>query len=134
MRMNVSCCGQNEQGHFGPDELERFHHLLVFSLHHQGVQTVQALNLLTQRRKPPAPLPPDDRHYQAARDSGLCSRQFAPAAAASWLERSFDLALTALNLLPSIATLASLNSSRRRHSSTNSRQTCGLPRHCSSGS
>src|SRR3984893_13005958 len=31
--------------------------------------------------------------------------------------------LTALNLLPSIATLASLNSSRRRHSITNSRQT-----------
>src|SRR5438128_4489980 len=31
--------------------------------------------------------------------------------------------LTALNLLPSIATLASLNSSRRRHSTTNSRQT-----------
>src|ERR1700731_2706861 len=25
-------------------------YLLVFSLHHQGVQTVQALNLLTQRR------------------------------------------------------------------------------------
>ena len=31
--------------------------------------------------------------------------------------------LTALNLLPSIATLASLNSPRRRHSTTNSRQT-----------
>src|SRR3954467_7186187 len=31
--------------------------------------------------------------------------------------------LTALNLLPWIATLASLNSSRRRHSTTNSRQT-----------
>src|SRR5580704_11110154 len=31
--------------------------------------------------------------------------------------------LTALNLLPSIATLASLSSSRRRHSPTNSRQT-----------
>src|SRR5215212_8035807 len=31
--------------------------------------------------------------------------------------------LTALNLLPSIATLASLSSSRRRHSTTNSRQT-----------
>src|SRR6476619_2238366 len=31
--------------------------------------------------------------------------------------------LTALNLLPSIATLASLNSSRRRHSTANSRQT-----------
>src|SRR6478609_10833617 len=31
--------------------------------------------------------------------------------------------LTALNLLPSIATLASLNSSRRRHSTTNARQT-----------
>src|ERR1700693_4981409 len=31
--------------------------------------------------------------------------------------------LTALNLLPSIATLASLNSSRRRHSTTNSRHT-----------
>ena len=37
--------------------------------------------------------------------------------------------LTALNLLPSIATLASLNSSRRRHSTTNSRQTLrGLAR------
>src|SRR5882757_6840966 len=34
-----------------------------------------------------------------------------------------SLVLTALNLLPSIATLASLNSSRRRHSTTNSRQT-----------
>jgi hypothetical protein len=33
--------------------------------------------------------------------------------------------LTALNSLPSIATLASLNSSRRRHSTTNSRQTFG---------
>src|SRR5438067_2231711 len=31
--------------------------------------------------------------------------------------------LTALNLLPSIATLARLSSSRRRHSTTNSRQT-----------
>ena len=30
--------------------------------------------------------------------------------------------LTALNLLPSIATLASLNNSRRRHSTTNARE------------
>jgi hypothetical protein len=33
--------------------------------------------------------------------------------------------LTALNLLPSIATLASLNNSGRRHSTTNARQPAG---------
>src|SRR3954471_5267843 len=67
-------------------------YLVVLGLHHQGVQTVQALNLLAQRPNllvepgdlGPAPLPPDDRRCRAARDSGRCSRQSAPASAASW--------------------------------------------------
>src|SRR3954469_9431180 len=68
-------------------------YLLVLGPHHQGVQTVQALNLLTQRRNllvEPGdlgfrhPLPPDDRRCRAARDSEQCSRQSAPDGAASW--------------------------------------------------
>src|ERR1022692_112725 len=51
--------------------------------------------------------------------SSICSRRRCILACVKFRSR----ALTALNLLPSIATLVSLNSSRRRHSTTNSRQT-----------
>jgi hypothetical protein len=62
--------------------------------------------------------------YRAARDSGQCSRQSAPGRRCILACVKFpSRVLTALNLLPSIATLASLNSSGRRHSTTNSRQT-----------
>src|SRR5664279_1858201 len=51
--------------------------------------------------------------------SSICSSR---ACILAWVKFR-SRALTALNLLPSIATLASLNSSRRRHGTTNSRQT-----------
>src|SRR5256885_4127245 len=105
-------------------------YLLVLGLHHQGVQTFQALNLLAQRRN--LLVEPGDlglRHRFPLTIGAVELREIAGDALVNlrqpplhWVKFRSRV-LTALNLLPSIATLASLNSSRRRHSTTNSRQT-----------
>src|ERR1700687_3828843 len=107
-------------------------YLLVLGLHHLSVQTVQALYLLTQRRN--LLVEPDDlglRYHFSLAIGAVELREIAGDALVNLRQPPLHLGwvkfrsrvLTALNLLPSIATLASLNSSRRRHSTTNSRQT-----------
>src|SRR3954454_8295901 len=107
-------------------------YLLVLGLHHQGVQTVQALNLLAQRRN--LLVEPGDlglRHRFPLTIGAVELREIAGDALVNLRQPPLHLGLgevpiprlTALNLLPWIATLASLNSSRRRHSTTNSWQT-----------
>src|ERR1700694_4647888 len=61
--------------------------------------------------------------------SSICSRRRFILASVKFLSRLF----TALNLLPSMATLASPRSSRRRHSRTNARQTLRIASPLSNG-
>src|SRR5471030_2757588 len=107
-------------------------YLLVLGLHHLAVQTVQALNLVAQRRN--LLVEPGDLgfRYRFPLTIGAVElREITGNALVNLRQTACILAwvkfrsrvLTDLNLLPSIATLASLNSSRRRHSTTNSRQT-----------
>jgi hypothetical protein len=106
--------------------------LLVLSLDHLSVQSVQALYLLAQRCN--LLVEPGDlglRYRFPLAIGAVELREIPRYALVNLRQRRCILAwvkfrsrvLTALNLLPSIATLASLSSSRRRHSTTNSRQT-----------
>src|SRR6266850_7536417 len=106
--------------------------LFVFGLHHLSVQCVQALYLLAQRRN--LLIEPGDlglRYRFPLAIGAVELREIAGYALVNLRQTALHLGLgevpipcvDGLDLLPSIATLASLNSSRRRHSTTNSRQT-----------
>src|SRR6266567_2841547 len=105
--------------------------LLVFGLHHLNVQCVQALYLLAQRRN--LLVEPGDFGFRYRFPLAIGAIKLGEVAGYALVNlrqppllacvKFRSRVLTALNLLPSIATLASLNSSRRRHSTTNSRQT-----------
>src|SRR5215203_402522 len=94
-------------------------YLLVLGLHHQSIQTVQTLNLLAQRRN--LLVEPGDLgfRYRFPLTIGAVElREITGNALVNLRQTALHLGLgevpirvlTALNLLPSIATLASLNS------------------------